>query len=348
MSAPSPTRCVGSSTTPRSPPNWAVRERTAWPATSPFRRYLFDLAQWLELPLKRVSVVVPNYNYGALIAERLASIEQQTYPVYELIVLDDASTDGSVEAIRQQLATLAIDTRLVVNERNSGSVFRQWRHGAELASGDIVWIAEADDLADPEFLEATVAAFVDSEVVVSYCQSRQMGPDGAILCEHYRDYTADVSTDKWLEPYVADGTEEIRTALAIKNTIPNVSAVLFRRDALLSALDSCGARLAELRVAGDWLVYVTMLATGRIAFTPRALNSHRRHPGSVTVSNFNLLQLREIVTMQQSIRRRFALDDAVRRVATAYAQRLFEQFGLQRDGQSRVEEHPLLAPALGE
>ena len=44
---------------------------------------------------KKVSVVVPNYNYGKYLRKRIESIIKQTYPIYELIVMDDASTDGS-------------------------------------------------------------------------------------------------------------------------------------------------------------------------------------------------------------------------------------------------------------
>ena len=49
---------------------------------------------------RKVSVVVPNYNYGKYIKKRISSICKQTYPIYELIILDDASTDGSAEALK--------------------------------------------------------------------------------------------------------------------------------------------------------------------------------------------------------------------------------------------------------
>jgi hypothetical protein len=313
-----------------------------------FRSYAIDLVSLLSVPIPRVSVVVPNYNYARFLRSRLDTIFRQTVPVYEIVVLDDASSDHSVPLLEELLETCGVQARLVVNEQNSGSVFRQWRRGAELCRGDLIWIAEADDLADAEFLEATVAAFCDPQVVLSYCQSRQMAMDGSILCDHYRIYTSDISPDKWLNPYVAEGLDEIRTALAVKNTIPNVSAVVFRRDALIAALTECEERLSELRVAGDWLVYVTMLTAGRIAFTPRALNSHRRHADSVTVSNFNLTQLGEITAMQQEIRQRFPLDEAVRRRAGAYAQQLYEEFGLRSEEQPHVDRHPLLAPAFSD
>lgn len=209
-----------------------------------------------------------------------------------------------------------------------------------MAGGDLVWIAEADDLADPDFLEVTVPAFKSPGVVLSYCQSRQMASDGTILCEHYLDYTADISQEKWRSAYVEDGVREIRQAMSVKNTIPNVSAVVFRRDVLAQALDEVADQLTKLRVAGDWLVYVAVLARGDIAFTPRSLNSHRRHQHSVTVSNFNLLQLKEILQMQADIRENFEVPPEISDRASAYAQSLFLQFGLADNRVKRIHDHP--------
>jgi glycosyltransferase involved in cell wall biosynthesis len=288
-------------------------------------------------------VVVPNYNYARYLKERLDSIVRQTYPIFELIVLDDASTDDSVQVLRELLPGYPVDSRLVVNESNGGSVFAQWRRGAELARGELLWIAEADDLADPRFLETTVAAFDDPAMVLSYCQSRQLGTDGTVVCEHYLDYTADVSEDKWLRPYVADGRDEIRAALAVKNTIPNVSGVVFRREALLLALAECETRLPEFRVAGDWLVYVRLLALGRIAFTPEPLNAHRRHQESVTLASFGASQLREILTMQRLVEREFGVASAIAGAPARYAEVLYQQFGLASPKAPRLVDHPQFA-----
>ena len=75
------------------------------------------------LPNKKVSVVVPNYNYARYIKRRLESVVRQTYPIYELIVLDDASSDESVKLIRQKIAEVKrrypkLRVRIVENEKN--------------------------------------------------------------------------------------------------------------------------------------------------------------------------------------------------------------------------------------
>jgi glycosyltransferase involved in cell wall biosynthesis len=307
-----------------------------------FRHYLFDLMALAARPLPKVSVVVPNYNYVRYIGERLQSIAAQTLAPFELIVLDDASPDASVEAIREFLADCRIPSRLVVNEANSGSVFRQWQRGVEMARGDFVWIAEADDLADPEFLEALLPAFANPDVVMSYSQSRQMGSDGEILSEHYLDYVSDIDRERWTKPYVADGNEEISTALFVKNTIPNVSAVVFRREQLLRTLAEHGDEILSYRNAGDWVAYIRMLERGGIAFCPRSLNSHRRHQSSVTIGSFNVGQLREIVSVQKTTIARHALDAMARGRAESYAQLLYQQFGLASDDHPWFGDHPAM------
>ncbi|MDX8481263.1 glycoside hydrolase family 99-like domain-containing protein [Mesorhizobium sp. VK24D] len=300
-----------------------------------FDHYLHDLLAYTGRPLPRVSVVVPNYNYGRYLDARLSSIVGQTVRPYELIVLDDASTDDSVETIERFLAPCDIPSKLIRNDRNSGSVFRQWMRGVEAARGDYVWIAEADDLADPDFLANLLPAFGRGDLVMSYCQSRQMSGDGRVLSEHYLDYVSDIDRSRWTKPYVVDGREEITQALYLKNTIPNVSAVLFRRGPLLEVLRAGLEEIASYRDAGDWVAYVRLLEKGGIAFHPRSLNSHRRHQSSVT--RFDVRHLQEIAKVQSETIVRFHLGASAQAAAAAYVQRLYEQFGLAPPERPQLE-----------
>jgi O-antigen biosynthesis protein len=250
-----------------------------------FTHYVRHLLTMAGVATRTISVVVPNYNYCCYLDMRLHTIVTQTHAPFEVIVIDDASSDGSADWLADNLACVCPDAELVVNATNSGSVFRQWYNGCRRATGEFVWIAEADDLADRGFLDTVMRAFDDPDVVLSYCQSRQIASDGTILCGDYLDYVADISPQKWRSDYVVDGIDEIRTALAVKNTIPNVSAVVFRRRALIEALEANLEELDRLQVVGDWLVYLDVMRQGKVAFAARALNSHRRRTESVTASN---------------------------------------------------------------
>jgi glycosyltransferase involved in cell wall biosynthesis/GT2 family glycosyltransferase len=296
-----------------------------------FRKYLFDLLDLLGCPLPRVSVIVPNYNYANHLRERIGSIVRQTFPFYELIVLDDASGDDSVGVLEQLAIEYEVPLRLVRNAANSGSVFRQWAKGVELARGEFVRIAEADDLSEPECLERLIAAMPDKSVVMAYCQSKQIDGEGNTLANTYLEYTNDVSRDHWLRAYRRPGIDEIRECLAIKNTIPNVSAALFRRDALLSALHQEFDTICSFRIAGDWVTYITVLAQGDIAFVPESLNLHRRHSSSVTLGGDKRPHMLEILRVQRIVTERYGLQDATAAKVARYNEHLRVHFGLSAD-----------------
>ena len=294
-----------------------------------FRRYGHDLLKLLDPTHQRISVVAPNYNYARYLPERLRSIDAQTVAPYELIVLDDASKDDSVAVVESLLPVLATPAELIVNAVNSGSVFRQWRRGVEKAQGELIWIAEVDDLSESDFLAEAQRPFIeDPSVVLSFTQSKMIDEDGQVVAPDYLDYVQDVDPSRWRSAYVADGLDEIRVALAIKNTIPNVSGVLFRRTALLRVLTEAFDTISSFQIAGDWATYVRLLEQGRIAFSPRALNLHRRHSASVTISAFDESQLREIVSMQGLVRRDHGVDERTHHIAEDYVKALAVRFSL--------------------
>jgi len=294
-----------------------------------FRRYAIDLVRLAGIRLPIVSVVVPNYNYAHLIKERLQSIADQTLPLYEIIVLDDCSTDGSLECIDRIAADIAPEPRIVENETNSGSVFRQWKRGVELARGEYVWIAEADDLSKPEFVERMVGVLErHPEAVFAYCQSEQLDADGRVIASDYLEYTKDLSATRWLARYVADGQQEADAGMAVKNTIPNVSAVLFRRQALLEVLDNHIQEISSYRIAGDWITYLYLLRMGKVAYVPGAFNLHRRHAASVTIGGAAEAHYREVEAAQQKARELFPVGPEGRGRANAYLAVLRKHFKL--------------------
>lgn len=297
-----------------------------------FRSYLFDLLDLAGSAWPRVSVVVPNYNYAHHLAERLASIIDQSYPFYELIVLDDASRDDSLEVVERIAVERGVHLHVVANEQNSGSVSRQWARGAALARGEFVWIAEADDLCEVEFLATlTAAVAADPHIVLGYCQSRQIDRDGRGLADNYHEYTEDACPGRWRQGYRFRGIDEIRECLAVKNTIPNVSAVLFRRSALVSALERDLDLMCSFRIAGDWVAYLAVLEQGDVVFVPGPFNLHRRHDGSVTLGGHAVAHMREIMRVQRLVRERYQVESAVSERARSYLERLHKYFGLNEE-----------------
>ncbi len=255
-----------------------------------------------------ISVCVLNYNYAAFLRERLGSVFAQYEPVGEILVLDDASDDESVALTRMVAAQAARAVRLVVNAQNGGSVFAQWRRAAAAARGEFVWLAEADDAAAPDFLAALAAAMADPDIVMAVADSAVIDADGRQLAPDYQaEYRAAgvnlAASGVWA------GEDFARAYLATQNLIFNVSAVLWRRAALLAALRGCG-ELERWQVAGDWRIYLEILAVegAKIAFVAAPLNRHRRHLGSATREMDATEHLAEIAAMQALAAERLGLD----------------------------------------
>ncbi|MFQ5564721.1 MAG: glycosyltransferase, partial [Parvularculaceae bacterium] len=311
-----------------------------------FTSYVGALTDLLGLDVPNISVVVPNYNYARHLEQRLQSILDQTLSPREIIFLDDASTDDSVAVAERVLRAAPVNYRIIRNESNSGDVFAQWRKGVELAKGGLVWIAEADDWADPRFLETAARAFARDDVALSFTQSNQAAEDGRVLANDYQDYVRDVSPDKWTRDFVNDGPAEIREGLSVKNTIPNVSAALFRRAPLLDVLKTHAREIASYRVAGDWCVYANLLRAGALAYSAAPLNFHRRHEESVTIARFDLAELAEIARMQAFVAREFAPPGKYSRMARAYLENLVAHFALEQKYSRREIEAAMAGSGL--
>jgi glycosyltransferase involved in cell wall biosynthesis len=287
----------------------------------------------LALPdLGQVSAVVPNYNYAAYLAGRLGSVFGQTQPLREVIVLDDASTDDSLGEIRQAVRRAGRAVRLVTNERNSGSVFAQWARAADLAHGDFVWIAEADDLAEPELIRRLLARMRgDPAVALAFADSRAIAADGAPLWDSHKAYYATLGPGTLASSGVFEGTEFVGRCLAVKNLIVNASAVLWRRDALRNALALCGPELAGWRVAGDWRLYLEALRApgARIAYEATPLNIHRRHAASVTGALDAARHVEEIARCQALAAEFFpAIAETVAEAQRGYLREVAAQLGV--------------------
>ena len=217
-----------------------------------------------------VTVLVPNYNHAPFLARRLESIIAQGIEDMEILIFDDASTDES-RAVIEAFAAAHPRTRLVFNEVNSGSTFKQWRKGLGMARGHFVWIAESDDSAEPGLLRALLDKLQrHTDAAFAYAQSRMLDDTDRDLGLPL-GWTADLSATRWLEDFAAPGHEEIRTVLSIKNSIPNASAVVFRNfDGIVDLVDD------SMRLCADWLFWVRLCRRGGVVFDARPLNHWRQ------------------------------------------------------------------------
>ena len=213
---------------------------------------------------QKISIIIPNYNHEPFLSNRMSSVLSQNHNFDQIFILDDASTDSSLDLLsnyKQENVTI------ICNDSNSGSTFLQWQKGLSLVSTDsLVWIAESDDFCDSKFLEEVIKPFSDPEVVLSYTRSIDINEQGNHLGLSYREL-------EWCDHnFIIDGKKEIYDHLYYQCTIPNVSSVVFRR----SAVDDTFF-YHNFKLCGDWYFYLKILQKGKVAYNSSPLNFHRFH-----------------------------------------------------------------------
>ena len=222
-----------------------------------------------------ISVIIPNYNHAQFLDRRIRSVLEQTRQPLEVVILDDCSTDESLRVIQRYADHSCV--KVVRNQHNSGSPFKQWNLGVRMASGDFIWIAESDDDAEPWLLETLASSLdEDTSAVLSYCQSQTINEFGQSDGTIDRRFDC-LSPGRWRTDFKNDGFDECARFLLHFNTIPNASAVLFRRNAYLAA----GLADETMRICGDWMMWARISLLGKICYSATTLNKFRIHSGSV-------------------------------------------------------------------
>ncbi|MCB9446956.1 MAG: glycosyltransferase family 2 protein [Flavobacteriales bacterium] len=221
--------------------------------------------------MPKVSIVVPNYNHGRFLEQRLKSVYLQSFRDFEVILLDDNSTDNSrgwLEKYRKEPQTAAV----LYNTRNSGSTFLQWDKGIHAATGDWIWIAESDDFSTPDFLQIASEHFHNGVGMVILGSA---SVDEAGIPEPGHETPASpVREQNW----------------ALSNPVPNASAVVFRKDLWLRYRE----HVLPYRLNGDWLFWCWIARNTQVAECAEQCNYFRHHAQSArsqhSQSGTNLLE----------------------------------------------------------
>lgn len=216
---------------------------------------------------KKVSVIIPNYNHAPFLEKRIDSVLNQSYKNFEVLLLDDCSTDESRIILKKYKNNKRIK-KVIFNDSNSGSTFKQWQLGLEHVSGEYVWIAESDDYSDKTFIEKMVKNISKSKKIgLVYCQSYEVDSVTKRI-----DKIKIVPSPKEISTIV-DGKSFLKKYMIDKNSIPNVSSVLFRKSYIKK---NCGYGKA-FSYAGDWFIYIKILCESNIYIEPEFLNYFRSH-----------------------------------------------------------------------
>ena len=124
----------------------------------------------------KVYIVMPAYNADRFIEAAIRSVMEQTYPNWELLVIDDGSKDNTVEVV-QQLCREDSRIRLLRNEQNMG-VAKTRNRGLELCAGQYVALLDSDDLWHPQKLQLQLKLAEETGAALIYCSYGIMDEQG--------------------------------------------------------------------------------------------------------------------------------------------------------------------------
>ncbi len=218
----------------------------------------------------KVSVCIPSYNCARFLPAAIDSILGQSFTDFELIIVDDCSTDESRAVISHYAAR---DRRIVpvLNERNRGMV-PNWNFCLELSRGEYIRFLFSDDLlVSPDAL-ARMVDVLDSDRTVSLAASAR----------HFIDETGTVlkTESRFRDKTVAEGTVIINRCIREgRNLIGEPSVVMFRKEQTGRGFDPRYRQLVDLEM---WL---HLLEQGRFAYLGEPLTSFRVHTGQQTRKN---------------------------------------------------------------
>ena len=256
----------------------------------------------------KISVVVPNYNYSNYLYQRVYSILNQNYKIHELIILDDASKDNSLFYIKQieQKISEFVNVKVVVNDINSGNAFSQWQKGMNLASGDYVWVAEADDYAKKNFLNEVVSPLKENNnIVISYADTGFIDSNGYITKNSLVDQIDILKTNHWIASYVNKGISEINCYSYLNCTIPNVSGTIIKK----GNYDEIFEEAKKFHQSGDWFTYLNILNLGDISFINKTLNYYRVHGNNISQTFDKKAHILEIQRIYKFVKEKYGIDD---------------------------------------
>lgn len=213
-----------------------------------------------------VSVIIPNYNHANYLRQRIESVLNQTFRDFEIIILDDCSTDESVQIIESYKDRPEI-SHVLINNQNSGSTFRQWERGIEHARGEWIWIAESDDWCEPLFLESLLKD-PDPKVAIAFCQSKIINEEGKVIAE-----------TTWEKPIEKiQGKSFVLKHMLLGNQIQNASMCIFRK----KYYESVSAEYRNYKFAGDWLLWIQIAMQGDVVIIAPQYNYFRKHAVNVS------------------------------------------------------------------
>ena len=226
-----------------------------------------------------VSVIIPCYNGTRFLREALESVFTQTVPPQEIIVVDDASTDGTPELVEECARKSPVPLRVIRLQKNSGGPARPINVGIEHSVSEIIAILDQDDVWAAGTLQSAARVLSgrpNVSFVFSWCGRLDGESEGVLQNTAIRNSLAAVATDHDTHQEFT-GEAIARAFLEHGQFVVGYPGFLFRR----RDWESKGGVDESLRIASDWDLLAWLCRQGCVALLPRVGYLRREHAHNV-------------------------------------------------------------------
>ena len=200
-----------------------------------------------------VSIIMPSYNTARYISDSIVSIQAQTYENWELIIVDDCSTDNSIEIIQS-----FNDSRIVLlrNEKNSGAAISR-NYALRVAKGKWIAFLDSDDIWIPEKLEKQIRFMNENNYAFTFTDYR--------ICLN----------GKWM-PYINTGPMVINKRKMYDYCYFSTITVMYEREKIGLI------QIADLKKNNDYAIWLKAIEKSNAYRLPECLSFYIKHNGSVS------------------------------------------------------------------
>lgn len=237
-----------------------------------------------------VSIVFTSYNHVEFLKQALDGLVNQTYSNIEIIIIDDCSTDGSQEVLKEYQNTKNV--KLILKEENSGSYVLASNFGATFAKGDYILFAQCDDFSETNQIELLIKSAEENlSCGVVFSSSNLVDEKGIVFSNDYagREHKFKKLVDK--TPIVPG---EIMTKfLTFSCVLPNLSAALIKHD-LFKKVNGLSDSFI---VVSDWEFWLKLSELTNFYYIRTPLNNFRQHGTTIRSSVKMKIQIIEIEQM---------------------------------------------------
>lgn len=226
--------------------------------------------------MKKISIIMPAYNVETYISRSIESVLEQTFIDWELIIIDDGSTDQTAKVVAEFVGR---DDRIYLMQQENLGVSAARNKGIKFATGDYIAFLDSDDTYDSQFIELMLSSLIDNNGDISFCKYSIVDPSGKT------EFLSNINVKKMINNSFSEHiVSEMHTYVGM--------GFMYRRELLVSRniLFDESTRNCE-----DLEFLLTACYSSQVCFVPEYLYIYTNRPNSASKAGISVTQIKSVL-----------------------------------------------------